>query len=454
MNDHFSLQNIDSLIFQFALQTRELTHEKNELNKQIKVCKADIAERKSYIESMEEKIKKLEEEIRVKQDIVIHNKENAKSMKATNSLLLQYEQTLKAELNSRQASYNHDMEVSEERIASYRKILQSHKECYYQNPLAQKLLMLQAEKEEIECRIKAVDEQVTIKQKELDRVTDPAANCSSAETLIESISGQQPITELEKQLDPLIVESSDLSNSFLHLSQTKNGHTVSVKANEGDILEEKRVQNNKTFSNYSEEASSELEKTRSEEMYTSEQEKKTKAQDQVLELVTPASEINEPVEDKVEERVILDENQAPNNEDNEGLTGFPQSTNPSSPAKITAASSNPTFPFNFSPASSPHQGTSVRKSPTFLFSLISDPSTPSFSGFDVGSSQNEDTSFTFHSSFFSDKKAAVSKVLNSPGFLFDQSDQSEDFQFDFTSKSPQATKKDNNRDEFPFSLNF
>lgn len=31
------------------------------------------------------------------------------SMKATNSVLLQYEQMLKAELKSRKASYNHDM---------------------------------------------------------------------------------------------------------------------------------------------------------------------------------------------------------------------------------------------------------------------------------------------------------------------------------------------------------
>lgn len=62
-------------------------------------------------------------------------------------------------------------EVYEERIASYRKIFQAHKEYYHQNPLAQKLLMLQFEKEEIECRIKACDDQITIKQKELNHLT-------------------------------------------------------------------------------------------------------------------------------------------------------------------------------------------------------------------------------------------------------------------------------------------
>lgn len=67
--------------------------------------------------------------------------------------------------------FNLSREVYEEKITSYRKIFQSHKEYYYQNPLAQKLLELQAEKEAIECRVKVYDEQITMKQKELDHLT-------------------------------------------------------------------------------------------------------------------------------------------------------------------------------------------------------------------------------------------------------------------------------------------
>lgn len=62
-------------------------------------------------------------------------------------------------------------QVFEERIASYRKTFQEHKGYYLQNPLAEKLLLLQAEKEEIECRIKAWDEQISMKQKKLDHLT-------------------------------------------------------------------------------------------------------------------------------------------------------------------------------------------------------------------------------------------------------------------------------------------
>ncbi len=42
------------------------------------VCRADIAERRTYIEKIHKKTKKLELEIRVKQNTVIHNKGNAK----------------------------------------------------------------------------------------------------------------------------------------------------------------------------------------------------------------------------------------------------------------------------------------------------------------------------------------------------------------------------------------
>lgn len=62
-------------------------------------------------------------------------------------------------------------EVFEERISSYRKALQSFKEYYHQSPLAQKLLTLQAENEKIESRIKAWDDQIMTKQKELEHLT-------------------------------------------------------------------------------------------------------------------------------------------------------------------------------------------------------------------------------------------------------------------------------------------
>lgn len=66
---------------------------------------------------------------------------------------------------------NHIRNLYEERLASYRKTFESHREVYCQNPLAQKLLTLQAEKEEIESRIKACDDEITVKQKELDHLT-------------------------------------------------------------------------------------------------------------------------------------------------------------------------------------------------------------------------------------------------------------------------------------------
>ncbi|XP_070770118.1 protein SIX6OS1 [Enoplosus armatus] len=477
MNDQYSIDNIDSLLFQFALQTVELSQKKNAINQQIKLCRADIAERRSHIETICRNTKKHELEIRVKQSTLIHNKENAESMKAVHSLLLQYEQTLKEELEKRKASYSHDMEVYEERIESYKTIFQSYKEYYYQNPLAQKLLTLQAEKEEIECRIKACNDRITMKQKELEHLIGPAVNSSSTEKLPDSVSGQQPITEPEKQLDPHTEEDSDSSIdiSSLNLNQTKilqNGHKTSVEANDEDIHQENKVQDSTACSPSPEEASNELwscqqldgnrifissEQRWPDVTHTEEQNQETGPEDQALEQQSTVSDIQEAVEEEMEERVDIEEEQAPNKEDNEEFTAFPESssqeTNPqSSPTKMTAVPSTPTFPFDFSPGGAPHRGTSDTKSPAFLFSLNPDPSTPGFSGFEFGSSQEEDSSFVFTGSFFNEKKTTESSSCSE--FLFGQPEQGEDFQFAFTSKSPQTTNKDNAGDDFPFSLNF
>lgn len=52
-------------------------------------------------------------------------------------------------------------------MENYWKILQQHKEEYLQNPLATKLLKIQAENEEIERRIRAKEEEIIAKEKEL-----------------------------------------------------------------------------------------------------------------------------------------------------------------------------------------------------------------------------------------------------------------------------------------------
>ncbi|XP_034431146.1 RUN and FYVE domain-containing protein 2 isoform X3 [Hippoglossus hippoglossus] len=465
MSDHYSLNSIDGLLCQSALQTRELSQKKNEFIQRIKVCRADIAERRSYIDTLHRNIKKLEEETRGKQSTAMYNKANARSMKTTNRLLLQYEQTLKAELESRKDSFNHDTEVYEERIASYRKKFQSHQEYYLQNPTAQKLLKLQGEKEEIECRIKACDDQITMKQAELDHLTGPEVTVSSTEKLLDSVTGQQPEEEAEKQLDPQTEDCDSAIDSFcLHLNQTKmlqNGDKVSVEAGGADIPEEHKVQDTTACSTYPEEAGRELwshqqldEQSWTEEMQTNEQEKDTELQEQ--EQQSNVSEEEEAAEDKAEEGVGTDEEQTSSEKDNEELVAFPQSSceetnSQASVAKTTAAPSTTAFPFNFSPAS----GTSDTKSPAFLFSLNSDPSTPGFSGFGFDTSQAEqDTNFAFTGSFFNEKKTTDTKSSSGGEFLFDQSEQGEDFQFAFNFKSPQATTKEKSREDFPFSFNF
>ncbi|XP_030613780.1 restin homolog isoform X2 [Archocentrus centrarchus] len=456
MNDKYSLDNIDSLLFQLALETRELSQKKNEINQQIKVCRADIAEKKSYIGELHRRIEKLEEEIGVKQSTVTRNKGNAKRMKTTNGLLLQYEQTLKAELETRKASYNHDVQVFEERIASYRKTFQEHKDYYLQSPLAEKLLLLQAEKEEIECRIKAWDEQITMKQKELDHLSGPVVTSFSTEKLpdsfVSSAFGLQPVTEQEKLFDHQTAEDRDSSIdiSSLHLNQTRKGYKTSDEEANAEVIHEGNIQDSSTCCTSPEKPSQQLcEQSQPEEMHTEEQEEETSQEDQ--EKLLLVSHVEEVLKSEMEKGVATHEEQALSDKDNEELAA---SDPEAFPAKMTSVSSTPTFSFNFSPASSQDQRPSETKSPAFLFSLNSDSNTAGFSGFgfDVGSSQEED-SFGFTRSLFTEKVCAVYDFTG-PQFLFDQPEQCEDFQFAFGTKSPQSTKKESTGDDFPFSFNF
>lgn len=52
-------------------------------------------------------------------------------------------------------------------MESYRNVFQQYKDQYCQNSLAQKLLKIQAENEEIERRIRATEEQILEKEREL-----------------------------------------------------------------------------------------------------------------------------------------------------------------------------------------------------------------------------------------------------------------------------------------------
>ncbi|KAM6934196.1 uncharacterized protein FYW49_000489 [Xenentodon cancila] len=473
------LGNIDNLLFQLALQTRELSQRKNEINEQIKVlhfkitilakvCRASIADRRSYIEMMHRNIKKLDEEIGVKQRTAKHNKENAKSMKGTTSLVLHYEQILKAELDTRKENYNHDSVVYEERISSYQKTFQSHKECYLENPLAQKLLMLQTEKEEIEKRIRACDDQITVKQAELDRLTGPAVNPSSTEKLPESVFGHSPITEQEKQSEHQANEDSDSSIdlSSLHLKQTtvlryihNDPKTLDVNADKTE--DQNKFQDLPTYNTFHENIDTELcsysqsnEQSKPDEVNTEEQNQETSPEDQEQQPIV--SGVEDVVEDEIQGGAPQDEEKAAAEDHNQRDAILPlassQEANPQSvPEKTIAVPSTPTFTFSFSPPSSPSRGTPGTKSPAFLFSLNANVSTPGFTGFgfDASSSQDEESSFAFAGSLFHEKVCFAG-----PEFLFGQPELSEDFHFAFTAKSPQSCGKENTKDDFPFSFNF
>ncbi|KAK7939536.1 hypothetical protein WMY93_002862 [Mugilogobius chulae] len=467
MSDEDLLKNIDSLLFQCALRTRELSQKKNQINQQIEVYRDDIAKAKTAIETTKANIKGLEEDIKTKQNTLTQNKAIAKSMKTTNSLVLHYEQTLKAELENRKANYNRDREEYEKKIASYKSSFHSYKEYYYNNPLAQKLLGLQAENREIETKIKSSDDLITLKQEELDNLTAPVIEMSSPEKPSES---EQLENEPEKQEEQKTMEDSSCS-----LQKTKEHHILSEEVcgehveeaqsasisclltEDIDVGDSQQIDGkfrglsffctrgySNTYFDFSLEPHDEETENR--------EDPETEPQDPSLEQQFTILEIEQVMEAEMDEGP--GETQTANQEADEALTSLSQEassqeTNQPASQETKPGLATPTFPFTFSPSRSP-QNSNPSKSPAFPFNIHSEPSTPGFFGFGV---QDEDPASPFTSSFFGEKKTTESK--SSMEFLFNQPEPSEAFQFSFNAKSPDKhCSKDKAGGDFPFSFNF
>ncbi|XP_007577669.2 uncharacterized protein LOC103155780 isoform X2 [Poecilia formosa] len=474
MKEQHLLDNIDSLVFQFAVKTREASQKKNGIQKQIKECRTLITEKKSCIEAIQGYIKNLEEEIRVKQSTVTSNKEKAKSMKVTNSLLRQYEQTLKTELENRKSSYDHDQEVYEERFASYLQTLQSYKETYFQNPIAQKLLLLQAEIGEIESQIKHCDDCMMMKKKELEHLTDPDATSYSMEKLPDGVLGEHHTAEEQSEQTK---EDCSIDMSYIDMNQATRDHEPAAEVNTEEMSEENEPQDPTSCFTASDKSNEELwslqlsdESGPPEEMHSEAEEAEMSQEEQGHQELDAQSqrEGETGTDQQVQVPTLSDpeevqkdnmQDKAPDAEDHQEANSFLQTSQEANLQALssteTSVFSTPTFTFNFSPTSFHRQGTPDSKSSAFALNLNSNVSIPGFPGFgfDVGPSQEEESSFAFSGSFFNDKKATDAKSSSSTEFLFDQPEQSEDFQFDFTSKSPQSSKK-NSKDEFPFSFSF
>lgn len=62
-------------------------------------------------------------------------------------------------------------DIYEERIARYMKVFRSHEDYYFQSTLAQKFLRLQADNEAIQSRIKACEDEIALKRKEMEQLS-------------------------------------------------------------------------------------------------------------------------------------------------------------------------------------------------------------------------------------------------------------------------------------------
>ncbi|XP_016097530.1 uncharacterized protein [Sinocyclocheilus grahami] len=445
-----TVNQLDNLLLQLGIETRELAQKKDGLKQLIQICESNIQEKKDYLNTTRKTLSKLSEEIQQKQNTRTFIRENTKNLQRTGHLLLQYEKTLEAELEKRRDSYNQDMKIFQERMESYRNVFQQYKDQYCQNSLAQKLLKIQAENEEIERRIRATEEQISEKERELvsalgedEPVTD-AADSKCQDNDVPQTENRESFDEMDPHQDPIMqrpeeyaeehmaaegpseenkdktAESESQTDTFRHSLWTKT-ETGEDQMQEGDQKQSEEV--NELEGNMNVSCASELMVEMSEE----------EEEEDRLEVTTADAQ-----EDTVNERGICP---------------------PPSPARIKATPTTPTFSLSNSPSSSPgRQEISDTKSPAFVFSMNSGPSTPAFSKLGCDFAAEEASPFNFTSSYFSDRKSPGLAPKFS-GFLFDEAEsRQEEFSFSFGTVSPRQNSSTQDTagsaDSFPFSFSF
>ncbi|KAF7709733.1 hypothetical protein HF521_016583 [Silurus meridionalis] len=438
MDDQSGLVNLDNLLLQLALETRELDQKKDDLTQQIQMYRVNIQEKGKCIEESHKAIKKLEEDIQQKENTVKCCKDIVISLRGTSDLLLQYEKMLEAELERRQESYNQDMKMFQERMENYWKIFQQHKEEYLRNPLATKLLKIHSENEEIEKRIRATEDEIIAKEKVLKALQVDKDTCYSV---------QKPIERNEQQAAPPEGDTRSEADPEAQATKTEQ-EDIQIEQ------DEKCLEKNQDQADGSDESNScEVGVTGSSLWTNSEireprQGAEQNAQEHTVEV---DMNMNTSCGSDVLEEMMQAEEQKECAEATADECGNERAEH------VPSVPITPTFSQTSSQSSSQGQKEG-RDTPSFVFSLNSGPNTPTFSGFDcnfeVEPSQHEESSFMFSSSYFS----KTSPESNLPGFLFDESENrtEEDFAFSFSSKSPQPSSGGSGGagDAFPFSFSF
>ncbi|XP_016324832.1 formin-E-like [Sinocyclocheilus anshuiensis] len=332
------------------------------------------------------------------------------------------------------------MKIFQERMESYRNVFQQYKDRYCQNSLAQKLLKIQAEKEKIERRIRAMEEQILEKERELMAALgedEPDTDAADSKCK-DNDAPQTENSESFDEMDPIMQRPEEYADEHMVAEDAseENKDKIAESESQTDTLCHDLWTKNKTGEDQMQEG----------DPKQSEEEGNMN--------VSCASELMVEMSEKEEDH--LEATTADVQEDTESEGGI---CPPPTPARIKATPTTPIFSLNNSPSSSPvRQEISDTKSPAFVFSMNSGPSTPAFSKLGCDFAAEKASPFTFTRSYFSDKKSPGSAPKFS-GFLFDEAEsRQEEFSFSFGTESPRQNSSTQDTagsaDSFPFSFSF
>ncbi|XP_028664194.2 uncharacterized protein LOC114656748 [Erpetoichthys calabaricus] len=211
-DEYLRLEDTDKLLLQLAFQIHEVMTCKDKEKQKIEILSSSVAEKKNCIKELKTKLENLDQEIGERQKCLAHYKDNYKSLKITNSLLLKYESELKTELQNQHVQTEQELTKYREQLENYSEVYQQFQGANCQGPQWRQLLEKKSEQHQVEQRIKAYEDEIEMRKKMMQALRDYTPLPVLSQYVLKLVSLRQNTIQLRRKTE--LARQEMLTNMF------------------------------------------------------------------------------------------------------------------------------------------------------------------------------------------------------------------------------------------------
>ncbi|XP_039612204.1 uncharacterized protein LOC120531139 isoform X2 [Polypterus senegalus] len=211
-DEYLRLEDTDKLLLQLAFQIHEVMTCKDKEKQKIEILSSSVAEKKNYIKELKTKLEILDQEIGERQKCLAHYKDDYKSLKITNSLLLKYESELKTELQNENIQTEQELTKYREQLENYSEVYQQFQGAHCQGPQWQQLLEKKSAQHQVEQRIKAYEDEIEMRKKMMQALRDYTPLPVLSQYVLKLVSLRQSTIQLRRKTE--LARQEMLTNMF------------------------------------------------------------------------------------------------------------------------------------------------------------------------------------------------------------------------------------------------